>query len=229
MDEVKAKVKKPIYKRVWFWIIVVVLGLYAIGSSAGGKDNTNLTNSNATTTTTQTSGQPAATKVPQPTEEPSAWINAGMYKVGQDIAAGEYLLQSDGGITPYYQVTKDSTGSMDSIIANDNFTSDRYVTVQTGQYLEFRDSNMIPIDKAPVLQPTGGRYQEGMYKVGRDIQSGEYKVVPDGSGMSYIEVCADSSGNMNSIVTNDLLDAEKYTTISNGQYIKLLGCYIQTK
>jgi len=151
-------------------------------------------------------------------------IKSGMYKVGSDIKAGEYILF--GSAMSYYQITKDSSGTLESIISNDNFNSTRYITLKDGQYVEFRGAKMLTIEKAPIINPIDGKYSEGMYKVGRDIKAGEYKAVPDGGG-SYIEVSKNSNGTLNSIITNDIFEAEKYITIKNGQYIKLIGCYIQ--
>lgn len=156
------------------------------------------------------------------------FINAGMYKVGKDITAGEYIIYSSGNAIAYYQVAKDSTGTHESIITNDNFTGTRYVTVSDGQYLEFRSSNMLPLSKAPVQQPVNGNYVSGMYKVGRDIKAGEYKVAADGA-QAYYEVRKDSKGGIEGIVTNDNFQGEKYITVKNGQYIKLVDCHLSSK
>jgi len=43
---------------------------------------------------------------------------------------------------------------------------------------------------------------------------------------SYAEVSKDSKGTFESIVSNDNFDNEKYITISQGQYIKLVSCHI---
>ena len=88
---------------------------------------------------------------------------------------------------------------------------------------------MYPVEKAPVLSAKDNKYSEGMYKVGRDIAAGEYKVIPTGTVGSYVEVAKDSKGVVGSIVTNDNFTAEKYVTIKDGQYIKLVECYLTTK
>lgn len=155
------------------------------------------------------------------------YIKAGMYKVGTDISPGEYLLYPDGGMA-YYQVSKDSSGALESIISNDNFSGTRYVTVKDGQYFELKSSKMLPVGEAPVQAPQNGKYSEGMYKVGRDIKAGEYKVVAEGTS-AYYEVASNSNGDIESIVANDNFEGEKYITIKEGQYIKLNGCSIPAK
>ncbi|MBO8169370.1 MAG: hypothetical protein H0Z35_09335 [Thermoanaerobacteraceae bacterium] len=144
-----------------------------------------------------------------------------MYKVGKDIPAGEYLIIAEG--MGYYQVTKDSSGSLDSIVSNDNFTNTRYVTVSEGQYLEITGSKMILASEAEPQKPQNGEYADGMYKVGKDIPAGEYKVVATG-GIAYLEVAKDSKGGLDSIITNDNFEGEKYITVKEGQYIKLVDC-----
>jgi hypothetical protein len=151
------------------------------------------------------------------------YIKAGMYKVGKDIPAGEYLIIAEG--MGYYQVTKDSSGSLDSIITNDNFSSTRYVTVSDGQYIEIVASKMILASEAKPQKPQNDEYADGMYKVGKDIPAGEYKIVSTG-GMAYFEVAKDSSGSLDSIVTNDNFEGEKYITVKDGQYLKLVDCKI---
>lgn len=150
-----------------------------------------------------------------------------MHKIGTDLPAGEYVLYSDGGLA-YFQVSKDSTGSLESIISNDNFTGTRYITVSAGEYLEYRTARALSLDKAPVQQPQSGKYENGMYKVERDIKAGEYKIISSGVA-AYVEVTKDSLGTLSSIVTNDNFQGEKYITIKDGQYIKISDCYIQAK
>jgi len=238
-----AKDGKPIYKKWWLWAIVAFL-IIAIGSCNrdSNQDGNNNVGNNANTTTTKEDTNnitednrqaedtveqaPDAQSKKEQDKQPE-YIRAGMYKAGTDIAAGEYLLINDSPIMSYFQVTKDSSGTLESIIANDNFYGSRYVTVGENQYIEFRDSKMYPVASAPVLQPENGRYKEGMYKVGRDIPAGEYKVIPEGELGSYIEVSKDSRGVLDSIISNDNFTTEKYITIKDGQYIKLVSCYIQ--
>jgi hypothetical protein len=182
------------------------------------------------TSCSNTSKTPTPSKAPETTENKAVqdkYIKAGMYKAGPDISAGEYLLYSEGG-SAYFQVSKDSSGSLESIITNDNFQGTRYVTVKDGQYIELKSSKMLPVNEAPVQEPQSGQYKDGMYKVGRDIKAGEYKVVASGS-TAYYEVASNSGGGIESIVSNDNFEGEKYITLKDGQYIKLNGCSIPAK
>ncbi|MFC5466925.1 hypothetical protein [Lederbergia graminis] len=155
-------------------------------------------------------------------------IDQGTYKVGTDIAAGEYLVFAQG--MAYIENASDSTGNLDSIIFNDNLMNDAhsYVTLKDGEYFKLTSGYMYPVDKAPSVQPDDGLYKDGMYKVGTDIPAGEYKVKLDNStDMGYLEVSTNSRHDLSSIVTNEIVQADMYITVKDGQYIKLQGVSIQ--
>lgn len=63
----------------------------------------------------------------------------------------------------------------------------------------------------------------GMYKVGKDIGAGEYKLTA--VGRCYYAVSTDSSGSIDAILTNDNLDDGEtaYITLKTGQYLKISG------
>jgi hypothetical protein len=229
-------IKKNGKAKSWAIGIIVCFVAFIVGVTNSPTNNndvavskssdTDADNNNLTTSATKKVTETQSTTVEE-TKAKEHWINAGMYKIGSDIQAGEYLIYSDSGLS-YFQVSKDSSGALESILTNDNFSGTRYITVKDSQYIDLTGAKMLPIEEAPIQEPLDGKYPGGMYKVGRDIKAGEYKVVSDGN-QSYIEVTKDSTGAMESIVTNDNFTAEKYITIKDGQYIKLVKCYIIVK
>ena len=68
------------------------------------------------------------------------WNGEGFYKVGVDIPAGEYVLQSVEGKSSYYAILKGPIGggggSLNGIVKNDNFQGRTAVKVSNGQYIE---------------------------------------------------------------------------------------------
>ena len=58
----------------------------------------------------------------------------GIYKVGDDIPAGEYQVESTDGLA-YIEVSTDSRHKIESIVTNDNFEGTKYITIENGQYL----------------------------------------------------------------------------------------------
>lgn len=143
----------------------------------------------------------------------------GMYKVGTDLPAGEYILITQGG--GYFSIAKDSTGELESIIANDNFSDRSIVTVKDGQYLTVTRATVYKISDAPAIDTSTGTLSDGMYRVGVDIKPGEYKLhATDGAG--YYQVMSNSTHNFDSIISNSNFSGDKYLTIKKGQYLKII-------
>jgi len=195
------------YSKVTKTVSFIWLGFTLIFAIASSKT---ATPSVAVNATTQTESKPEPPKVE------SLGLAPGMYKVGSDIQPGEYVLLGDSA---YFQIASNSTGDMTAIVCNDNFSNRSIVTLSAGQYITVTNARIVPMNLAPKVAPVNNMLSEGMYKVGLDIQPGEYKVIANGSG--YIEVAKDSKHSMNSIVSNDNFDNERYITIRPGQYIKL--------
>jgi len=76
-----------------------------------------------------------------PSVEPDDGVYAdGMYKVGEDLPAGEYQIILDSSIDMgYYEVASDSAHQLGSIVTNENVQADTYLTVSEGQYLKLQD------------------------------------------------------------------------------------------
>lgn len=209
------KAKKPIFKRWWFWLIVVVIFIIAV--SGGGKGNENEPASISKPT-------PSPISEPTPSPEPTPgipWISEGMYKVGTDIDAGEYFVQAAGYC--YVEVASNSTGTLDSIVTNENISTFMFITVKDGQYLTVSDGKFVSASEAPVPGAVDGVYGEGMYRVGTDLPPGEYLIAANSGYMAYVEISKDSSGSLYSIISNDNFEGEKYLTVSDGQYLTISG------
>lgn len=132
----------------------------------------------------------------------------------------------------YIESSKDSSGALESIIFNDNLSkgANSYVTLKDGEYFKFQDGEMYPVEQAPSIIPENGVYADGMYKIGKDIPAGEYKItLGTDSELGYYEVSKSSSHQLEDIVTNENVQADTYLTVSDGQYLKLQGVTINTK
>lgn len=63
-------------------------------------------------------------------------------------------------------------------------------------------------------------FANGQFKVGVDLPAGEYLAV----GTGYVEVAKSSGGGTNNILINDnIVDAQRYIEISDGEYVKVTG------
>ena len=242
--------KKSIFKKWWFWLLVVIV-IIALATGGGDEDevadddqateenNTEQANEEENNEeepaeeekTEEAPEEQADEPEEEQEEETAAGIEPGTYKVGEEIDAGEYLVIADS--MTYVESSKDSTGSLESIIFNLNLYSGAhsYVTLNDGEYFKLQGGKAYPVAEAPSIQPDDGIYRNGMYKVGEDIPAGEYKVQLDDSavkGMGYIEVSTNSRHDLGSIVTNDNPQADTYITVKDGQYLTLQDMIIDT-
>ncbi|NCB53137.1 MAG: zinc ribbon domain-containing protein [Clostridia bacterium] len=210
-----AKNRKPIYKRAWFWILAIIV-LFVFISSLGNKDATPDKAAGDQISTDQSSAA-------SDTSEPDIWSEGGTYKVGTDIPAGEYLVVNTG-YGCYIEVSKDSSGTFDSIISNENITKRGYINVLDGQYLEITGGKFAAVsDVAPYKPEVENTYPEGMYLVGKDISAGEYLVICNNGSGCYVETSKDSYGTFDSIIANDNTYTRTYVSVSEGQYLTVTG------
>ena len=65
-------------------------------------------------------------------------------------------------------------------------------------------------------------YDEGQYRVGRDMLSGEYVLLSTSNYGSYFAVTSDALGD--DILFNDIFDTNSIITVEYGEYVKLQRC-----
>lgn len=70
----------------------------------------------------------------------SGVLKDGKYKVGVDFPAGEYKVTPNGD--GYLAITTTASESIGSIVTNDNFNTEKYITVQDGQYLKLNRASL---------------------------------------------------------------------------------------
>lgn len=169
-----------------------------------------------------------ATAVNEDTEEKASKASkettkyqAGSYRVGKDIPAGEYKIYAEG--SGYFCVYPDTSKS--KILENDNFDTCNYITVSEGQLLEVDDAYFVAIEDATKTTVLKGN---GVYKVGLDIEAGEYNIKATRSNGGYYEILStvDASVNHN-IVDNDNFTGNSFVSVSNGQYLGIGGASIE--
>lgn len=77
--------------------------------------------------------------------------------------------------------------------------------------------------KVTVKNPPLKYYKEGVYKVGKDIPSGEYVLFAT-DDFGYFSVNKDASGKLDSIIANDIFNYNSIITLKNGQYLEMKRC-----
>jgi len=142
----------------------------------------------------------------------------GMYKVGVDMPAGEYMVFASSG-SGYYCRSTDS--NQDDIIENENFDYNGIIAVNDGEYMDLSRCYAIPIDKVSNddIDLTG----TGTFKAGLHFAAGEYKLTADPGKSGYYSIF--NERNNCKIVTNDLFEGNSYVTVYDGQYLTLSRCY----
>ncbi|NCC86310.1 MAG: hypothetical protein EOM05_00375 [Clostridia bacterium] len=64
----------------------------------------------------------------------------GMYKVGRDLSAGEYVLKADG--LGYYAILSDTKGNISSVLESNSFNGKVTISLKAGQYIKILDATM---------------------------------------------------------------------------------------
>lgn len=149
----------------------------------------------------------------------NGWTD-GVFKCGKDIPCGEYVLISDTS-NGYYAFLSGTDGS--NIIANDKFGSIAYVNVSENTYLEIRGCRVVPYSEETIYTVIGNGYVTGMYKVGKDLPAGRYKLTAIAGG--YYAIQNTPQGN---IISNKFFgQGTVYVTVEHGQYITLSGVVVE--
>lgn len=134
----------------------------------------------------------------------------GTYRVGRDIPAGTY--RTRGGTDCYWARLRGFSGSLDSILANENAIGPEVVTILrtdrgfTTERCGRWTSNLARITKSMT------RFGAGTFIVNRDIAPGTYR---SGTGSDcYWARLRSFTGSLNSIVANDNPTGRAVVTIA---------------
>jgi len=205
------KNKRPFWQTLLVGIgIIIVIAI--IANIADGSNNSEISPSSGTTANSNNQ-----------TSTTASFIKAGMYKVGSEVAAGEYVVECTGN-PGYFQISLDSSGEFDSIIVNDNLSRGEfgYVIVQSGDYIQLQNCRMyISTDKT--IQPADlNKIPSSTYKIGKDLPAGEYKLTVKRQP-AYWERSKNPRDSVFGIIANDNIENSAYVKVSNGEYFKITG------
>lgn len=149
-----AQTPGPWWKRLWFVAVAAAIVGLVIGAAAAGGSKTAASAKTLTATAVRTttsvsvSVQPAVTRTLRPTvvrtiatrtrtatvtftPAPKPAIGDGTYQVGRDINPGTW--RTTGGDC-YWERDSNLSGSLESIITNDNITGQAIVQLNPGEY-----------------------------------------------------------------------------------------------
>lgn len=144
----------------------------------------------------------------------------GTYRVGVDIPAGEHVIGNSEGVNIMVLTTTDYFDE-DGVIYTFLGYYPAYVSLEKGQRVMFLEDTTVDI-KTPAPN-SDGSYNDGMYKVGKDIKPGKYTLVPTDKengyavyyDLRYIKLSvADSAEN---------ITGTKVIELVSGRYIEING------
>ena len=157
---------------------------------------------------------------------------AGMYKVGYDINVDEWIIvtnKEDVYVTIYndtkYEIFSISHHAMVQTRYYITLVPDTYIFINEGKIQKLDDRNNYSIYVKKTSSPEKYTYMQGMYKVGRDIKPGKYKVKCYWYKITEHNVIV-TKGRMRlryDIDTEESLEVSLY----EGYYILLYGCYMK--
>lgn len=154
--------------------------------------------------------------------------NDGKYKVGTDLKASEYIVVSNGKGKSFIDVMKDDGGSFESSVASDMFTTRSIITVSDGQIFEVMNATIYTPAAAPKVEPKDGVLPESMYRVGKDLPAGTYKVSKKGTD-SYVEITSTSTRAENDTIAYETIKDEIEITVKDGQYLRMSSAELKLK
>ncbi len=210
-----------------FILIGVVALLLFVGCSSGLPNSgidVGSTSNEKTEIKEFTEAQKMLSKLVDLIDEGKAY-DTGSYIKG-DIVPGEYAFVKIGDTGSYY-CEKDAAGN---IVDNENFDSFGYVKVHGVGNLE-TDGALVSIDAFNELGVSGAKElyevlhdqidynQGGYYKVGVDIEPGQY-VVESIGGSGYWAIMTGPVSDSD-IVDNDNFNGRASVNLSSGQYITI--------
>lgn len=155
-------------------------------------------------------------------------LGSGMWKVGQDLKAGEYILvKNDGEYMGSFDITTGTSGDFDEIVDSNAFHNFEYIKVKDGQYLKLDGCTLYIIDevKPSMHLEKFDELTNGMFIVGIDIEPGQYKLENINKEYNgWFSLYNSLDGGYNGGV--DLQDSDFFSnntliTLTEGQYLKL--------
>jgi len=210
-SEIDSKAKKCPHcqsdQRSWFGrhpILTVILGLFILFiviGIAGGSSNKTSTKKSSESGSGST--EQSVKEEVKPTEDPNPHFSDGTYEVGKEIQPGTYRTRKASSGC-YYARLSGFGNAIGDIVTNENTDAPTIVTVEATDKgftskrcgVWTQDLSAITTDKTT--------FGDGMYIVGTDIESGQYK--SSGQDGCYFARLANFTGGMGGIISNENTD-----------------------
>lgn len=208
-------------KKIMLIALIGVIGSSLLVGCGNEKANASANNQNST--------QVEQSNKTENTEAKDGVYKAGLYEVGKDLPAGEYVVMRtslDKNAKTTVLVSKDSKQS--DVTYEDTELGYVYVTLNNGEFINVQNGQLFLTSKAKENKPEDKVYKDGMYKVGKDINPGTYEVKSLGSDAS-VEVAKDSKHTKDSVILNKKIDKTEKIILKENEYVTLKNSEITVK
>ena len=166
-----------------------------------------------------------------------AYKTEGVYLVGVDIPAGEYVLypnvsKNDGDVTPVLEVrkTRESATNISDFLDRKEFYMRQYVNLNDGEYIAFEHALMYLPENIKLKPLDENGYSAAQLKVGVDIPAGEYVVVGQNKQVQYFrtskpeaELYSTSALNSPDMISFGYCENRVYLQVNDGEYLTFVG------
>lgn len=150
--------------------------------------------------------------------------NEGVYEIGKDITEGEYLIvASDKIAKASFELQSTSYDSADTeTYESEQAFKNHYVYAKNGQFLKVNNAYVYAINDRPTLS----LQNNGMYKVGVDLEAGIYNIHPRNDAAYYAITVLDEEKQFD-VETNGLgFTNDIQIKVNDGEYLSLYDVVI---
>jgi hypothetical protein len=219
----------PKWAQITTAVVLVIVIIAAIAGSGSNNDNNkSAASSNTTPSTTHATASTAAPTTTQPptttAPPPPGFSGTATFVVGTTAPAGTYV--STNNTTCYWERAKDASGSLDSIIENDNAVGQALVQINNGEVFTTRDCGRWTLYSDPG-QPLS-TFGDGTWVVPGQVPPGRWQST--GNTGCYWERKQNLAGGVDSIAANDNVDGPTVVDIQGSDVaFKSKDCGTWTK
>ncbi|ERJ11207.1 hypothetical protein [Haloplasma contractile] len=149
--------------------------------------------------------------------------DAGTYKVGTDLVAGEYYLVSNEDEEGKLKINE-CDESCSKVLVDKEFSNNYYVAVTEGHSITVEGAVMYSVNHKPnpgITYISSMTIEEGMYKVGTDIPEGSY-MLDNIDQTGYFKILS-GLGKDATIIDEGSINLNVSKHLAKGQYIIIEG------
>ena len=157
------------------------------------------------------------------TSIPETVYRPGIYQVGTDLPAGEYMIFTlTNGIKGSYSILSDMSDDA-QILDHASFPYNSIVSVENGQVLKLTRCSASPISEVPQID----HFYGNMYKIGYHIPAGTYRLKRAKNAQAGVAFTLEwPSNTYDSVIDYMEVKDNAVITVHEGEYLQLEDCIL---